>query len=317
LFVAVLAAGLTQGASGDYLPPKWIQLPDVTPEGIDVKAGPIYWEEGVEDAFQIAVADDFRCTQTAPIKDIHIWGSWRGDQLPPVGVPEAPELWFGLAIFADIPACQSATGHSMPDLMPGRALWYEDFGPGEYEVQLVTDDATEGWMRPRFLMANDYEAADHQKMFQYNFYPEEPFLQQGTPEEPIVYWLGMSTWFEDAEGEDNFTAQAAVADDLPLMPEFGWKTSPQGWNDAAVAALLPPDYEPGGEGDMSLPGDYDGTELPEDIQYPLVKKLVYPCDHPLAGEDMDMAFVITPEPASVAFIGLGLIGVLARRRRRR
>jgi len=52
-------------------PAKWVQLPDLSPTGIDVYA-----------TNPKVLADDFLCTQTGLITDIHIWGSWLGDYLP-------------------------------------------------------------------------------------------------------------------------------------------------------------------------------------------------------------------------------------------
>ena len=51
----------------------WPQLPDLGFTGIDVAAT------------QVTLADDFKCTATGPIHDIHIWGSFDKDILPKGG----------------------------------------------------------------------------------------------------------------------------------------------------------------------------------------------------------------------------------------
>jgi hypothetical protein len=54
------------------LPPntKWVQLPDVSRHGIDIR---------VDDG-RIA-ADDFECRETSLLTDVHLWGSWKGDEV--------------------------------------------------------------------------------------------------------------------------------------------------------------------------------------------------------------------------------------------
>src|SRR5688500_17438091 len=57
---------------------KWVQEPDrVT--GMDVHASFPY-APGAN--FGKILADDFLCTLSGPITDIHIWGSWLNDRLP-------------------------------------------------------------------------------------------------------------------------------------------------------------------------------------------------------------------------------------------
>ena len=74
-------------------PAKYVQLPDLSTSqpgaitGMDVNATwqntstvvppvPVY-------PFVKVLADDFPCTMTGPITDIHIWGSWLNDKSIP------------------------------------------------------------------------------------------------------------------------------------------------------------------------------------------------------------------------------------------
>ncbi len=51
----------------------WPQLPDLGYTGMDVEMS------------LVSLVDDFVCTATSPIKDIHIWGPFADDVLPQGG----------------------------------------------------------------------------------------------------------------------------------------------------------------------------------------------------------------------------------------
>ena len=215
------------GEVEDYEVPigyKWIQKPDLNPTGIDVCASAPY-----------ILADDFPCTVTGPITDIHVWGSWLHDILP--GDPTAPgdpnKVTFVLSIHEDIPA--GPTGEFSH---PGRVLWHRMFHPGQFMAHEYQGNIQEGWMDP----PSEYQPDGDHVCWQYDFYiDEEPFIQRGTIEKPIVYWL-----------------------DVQAMPQgqqakFGWKTSLDHWNDDAVWGMgeepfagpwspleYPPNHEFGG-----------------------------------------------------------------------
>jgi len=178
-------------------PAKWVQFPDLSTMGIDVNAS--YW---------YILADDFECTETGPITDFHIWGSWRGDMLPFNDDPNA--VTFTLSLHSDIPASQNPNGYSQP----GDLLWLRTFHPGEFTSQIWRDNIEEGWMDAPDV----YQFPGDWTCWQYNFVIDdgEYFIQQGTPDEPKVYWLNV---------------QAQPQDSVAV---FGWKTSVDHWNDKAV-----------------------------------------------------------------------------------
>ncbi|MCH8119026.1 MAG: hypothetical protein IIC00_04770, partial [Planctomycetes bacterium] len=192
----------------------WPQLPDLSPAGMDV------------DMSLLFLADDFMCTATGPINDIHIWASFHGDVLPPNG---PGSLIFEITIYSDIPATASNWS------MPGDILWSRTFSPNEYSVRKL-DDSPEGWYDPAKEL---YLPNNHTQAYQYNFcIEEEPFMQ----EEGTIYWLGVK---ELASADANY--------------KFGWKTTTYilRWNDDAVFFLAgnlvsfpltyPRDHEHAGE----------------------------------------------------------------------
>jgi hypothetical protein len=178
-------------------PKNWYQPPDLTVNGMDVLAtNP-----------RIVLADDFYCTKTEPIAEIHIWGSWLNDILPG-GNPG--NVSFRLSLHSDIPA-----GGMEPWSQPGEMLRQWIFEPSQFtykEVKLT--GAHEGWYDP---MGAWVPIGDH-KCFEYIFTFNESnwFIQQGSLHAPVIYWLDV---------------QAFVPDQIAL---FGWKTSVNHWNDDAV-----------------------------------------------------------------------------------
>ena len=67
---SIIALCLAGAAFGDWEPGDghkmhFPQLPDPTGWDVDLVTDTVY--------------DDFLCTQTGPIEDIHFWASWKGD----------------------------------------------------------------------------------------------------------------------------------------------------------------------------------------------------------------------------------------------
>ncbi len=250
LFASTTALG--DWNEGD--PAKWVQLPHLTSEGMDVHA-----------TTPNVLADDFLCTAPGEITDVHIWGSWKNDQ-PPIDsdtrTSDPGLLDFRLSIHSDIPS--TAESHSMP----GELLWERTFRGsfGEFSWRHYWGIAEgEAWYNPD---TGEYLPGNEQLVFQYNFHipSGERFFQEGTESNPIVYWL-------DVEA-------------LPILGaggQFGWKSSPEHWNDDAVWA------------DPAINNGIVWNELR------------YPDGHPNQGESIDLAFVIVPEPATMVLLGLGAL----------
>ena len=177
---------------------KYIQHPDETSQGTDIRCDR-------NDGILRTLADDFPCTVTGLITDVHIWGSWKND--------EKGELEkIHVSIHDDIPAWQNPDGYSKP----GNLLWQRDFVAGEFTETMYKDISPlwESWWDP---YSGIFVTQGDQQIWQYDFYidPCEAFIQQGTPEVPKVYWLDV--WVESSTDS-----------------EFGWKTSYEHWNDWAV-----------------------------------------------------------------------------------
>lgn len=158
----------------------------------------------------IVLADDWMCSETGVIWDIHFWGSWRDLD----GVPETDDIgviqYFVISIHED-----DRTG---PFSKPGPTLreWeipFDNINATQFDPQ--TD---EGWYDP---MNQQFLFNDHRNFWRYdivdipNLVPD-PFIQ----EQGIIYWINIS----------------AVLD--PQYPGlWGWKSTLDRWEDDAVWAL--------------------------------------------------------------------------------
>ena len=175
---------------------KFRQNPDTSPRGMDVLDS---WLTNNGPA--TLLADDFICTRTGPVTDIHLWGSWLNNL-----VDYWPTFWVG--IWSDVPRSNNIPSH------PGQLLWWQQFSPGQYRASLHQKGPVEQFLDPnappRIL------GVDNQ-IWKYDFFPQQPFRQLGSPQLPRVYWLSVVTK----------TAPGRV---------FGWKTTPDHYNDFAVYA---------------------------------------------------------------------------------
>ncbi|MCK4412434.1 MAG: hypothetical protein KAY32_02700 [Candidatus Eisenbacteria sp.] len=187
-----LAFVITGGEPHTY---KWEQLPDLDVTGIDVDAT---WGD------EYLLADDYLCTQTGPITKISIWGSWLSDYY---GI-DPSEISFTLSIHDDIPV--GPDGWSIP----GELLWWFEFQPGMFDVDVYASEIEEGWLWP----PDEYAPDADWTCWRYTFPIDSlwAFCQQGTEDEPIVYWLDLQATPRDPNAK------------------FGWKTSVDHWNDDAV-----------------------------------------------------------------------------------
>ena len=285
LIMAVLAvAFLCTSAIADWDPGMdykmhYPQLPDLN-NGLDVLAG--YTLQPVPTVKFLA--DDFLCTETGPITDVHIWGSWLNDLWPDPGVVPGGHGTFILALYDDIPA-----GVVEPWSMPGELLWRTQFKPGEYQARLY-ENAPEEFYDPN---QNVILGADN-TVWQYNFYIDEPLAWQ--QEVGKTYWLAVANVDPNNDGLIDVTDLTNVAAD---NLRFGWKTSMDPWNDDAV--FIDVVNDPFGQ-------LVDAIEPPMGAPLPWQELI-----SPLTGESLDLSFVITPEPATLALLSLGALAVLRKR----
>jgi hypothetical protein len=193
---------------------KWFQFPDRSSAGYDILSGTLPGGNGLP----IILADDFQCTQTGPITDIHIWASWLG--VAASTSTTVPPIPITLGIWSDVPAVTNATGR-VPS-HPGTNLWSQTFAAGQYVARPVASVPNgETFWDPDPAPAGAVLGTEF-ILWQYNFYPTNPFVQKfGTN-----YWLSV---------------QAGTAQTGTSQPLFGWKTTATNhWNDDAVFGHVDP-----------------------------------------------------------------------------
>jgi hypothetical protein len=177
---------------------KWIQRPDTSPNGIDISIT------------RRTLADDFECTSYGPITDVHLWCSWKYDE-----VGDITNLH--LSIHTDDPVGPGGSDPCNQYSQPDELKWQRDFSPTEITltpaVQLDADG--EWWWDPvdgTLLPSGDWT------IWRLDVYidPCEAFTQEGDPCEPVIYWL-------DVRADTEFG-------------EIGWKTRrwPEHYMDDAV-----------------------------------------------------------------------------------
>lgn len=173
-------------------PVKWLQRPDLTANGVDVSFT------------ETTLADDFRCTLTGPITDLHVWTSFYQDLLPQEGLNS---LAFTLEIYSDVPVSPEN-----PYSHPGQLLWSRTIAPGTYNADRIAAGLAEWWHDPA---QNSWIFPGDTQVYQYDFTipVDEAYVQA----EGTIYWLAVRY--------------------MAFMPgpvQMGWKSSREHWNDDAV-----------------------------------------------------------------------------------
>jgi hypothetical protein len=191
LVTALVITGLAQADwnPGDPYKMHFPQMPD-----------PFGWDVDIDDLY--AVGDDFLCTETGPITDIHFWTSYRFGILAPIDT-------LHVAIYSDNP--NGPGGFSQPDQL----LWARSYLPDMISTRLA-GIGDQGWYTP----PDDAMPFDHQEYYQVNLLidPLDAFIQEAG----MIYWLVLSV-------------ESGPHDDVESI---GWKTSLDHYNDAAVWGRL-------------------------------------------------------------------------------
>jgi hypothetical protein len=160
-----LTADLAFALNSTVVVDKWLQIPDTSTNGLDVRA-----------TLPKVLADDFLCNYTGPITQITIWGSWLDDQVP-------PSPCFCLGIWSDAPASTNGPSH------PNFPLWTECFAPGQYIYFPYTNGVHEWFYQPCSLAGASGILGMDTTIWQYTFSipPELAFWQTNN----TVYWLSV------------------------------------------------------------------------------------------------------------------------------
>jgi hypothetical protein len=177
------------------------QLPDLI--GWDVNA-----------TMPMILADDWQCSQTGWVTDIHFWGSWKDlDGIPATDDFFTPMPFFVLSIHENIPADPDT-----PWSRPGRQVWG---WAGEIQGVPSEPPTLESWYDPA---TGAVFPNDHIPYWQYDFFvananpPADSFFQY----EGQIYWLNVS------------------AVNIPQPYLWGWKNSTDHFMDDAVYSVNGP-----------------------------------------------------------------------------
>ncbi|MHC4757732.1 MAG: DUF7901 domain-containing protein [Planctomycetota bacterium] len=177
------------------------QMPD--PNGWDVS----FWLNFMGMLpLQGELADDWQCSQTGPVEDIHFWISWQYGQVGTLGPVTA-------SIYSNDPC--GPGGYSEPNEL----LWQQTFPDLD---PIYYGDGDQGWYDPMWI----YNLHDHSEYYQVNITDiQEPFIQQ----KDEIYWLAIRLtppgvgWKTSLDHfMDNAVWTYITPDPCAIPPADGW-----------------------------------------------------------------------------------------------
>jgi len=162
LLISTSGVALADWSPGDGHKMHFPQMPD--PNGWDVDWGQVY------------LADDWECSETGFVKDIHFWISWWYDDVQTI-----PSI--DVSIWSNNPS--GPYGWSIPDQL----LWEKTFQSGEFIIAGPWN-GSQGWLNPPSM----YYPDNHQEYYQINIPDiESPFIQY----KDDIYWLVIKMPFDE------------------------------------------------------------------------------------------------------------------------
>lgn len=186
----------------------WKQEPDLEEIGVNICCDQIGDIERV-------LANDFECTAWGFLAEIHLFGSWKDNFA--AGIDQ-----FNLTIYSDTPALESPTGYSMPN----ESLWtYEVTSFSEVFYGFTAD--SEMWWDP---YTDDHYTDDEIWEYDITIPIDEAFLQKGSPDNPIIYWLAVHAIVNIDEG-GRFGLRSAAPHKIDDTVMWNYSNPPYYWDD--------------------------------------------------------------------------------------
>jgi hypothetical protein len=178
---------------------------------------PLGWDVEIVTT-QHETADDWQCSETGSVDDVHFWVSCPGEPTGGPGVCTSLEpnvTSITVTIYSNVPDPDPSDPQTFS--MPGNPVWGpRTFDPTLFSWRLIDSPPLEGFADPQ---QNDWRPDDHYNYYQINIVNiQDPFFQQAGE----IYWLSISvTW---STGVHN----------------MGWKSSLDHFEDLAVYRTLAP-----------------------------------------------------------------------------
>ncbi|MGC9454567.1 MAG: hypothetical protein ACP5HU_06850 [Phycisphaerae bacterium] len=148
-----------------------------------------------------ALADDWTCSQSGPVSDIHFWYSWKDEYQVDITMIEAK-------IYSN--GWQEHSGGDR--YVPGELLWEDTFEAGDFSTRLYDTGSQRFFIPEELTTWGTLENPNHTNVYQCNI---EDIVSPFTQAEGTVYWLALNVYTDP---------QSSWNGGNPL-PAIGWHLS--------------------------------------------------------------------------------------------